>query len=103
MPAGSVPLVLTQSYSPPRDSRPDAFLDLLDAALGTGGGRALAGCAALTAGSAPGHQNCAAPPSLTVRGLVTWVHSPSPEVLRLCREVDVIAALRTALKKEQSR
>lgn len=37
------------------------------------------------------------PPTMTPRGPVTWMHSPEQDALRLCREVDVFAALRTAL------
>lgn len=37
------------------------------------------------------------PPTQTPRGPITWVHPPQPDALRLCREVDVFAALRTAL------
>jgi hypothetical protein len=37
------------------------------------------------------------PPTLTLRGPVTWVHPPQPDALRLCREIDVFAAVRTAL------
>lgn len=37
------------------------------------------------------------PPTRTPRGPVTWVHPPQPDALQLCREVDVFAALRTAL------
>ncbi|MGH3777964.1 MAG: hypothetical protein ACRDRR_19895, partial [Pseudonocardiaceae bacterium] len=38
------------------------------------------------------------PPTKTARGAVTWVHPPEADALRLCREVDVFAALRTALR-----
>ena len=38
------------------------------------------------------------PPTVTPRGPVTWVHSPLPDALQLCREVDVFAAVRTALR-----
>lgn len=37
------------------------------------------------------------PPSTTSRGPVTWVHRPERESLQLCREIDLLAALRTAL------
>lgn len=37
------------------------------------------------------------PPTVTPRGTVTWVHLPAePDALRLCREIDVFAAVRTA-------
>lgn len=38
------------------------------------------------------------PPTKTPRGPVTWVHPPQPDALRMCREVDVFAALRTVLR-----
>lgn len=38
------------------------------------------------------------PPTVTAHGQVRWVHPPRPNALRLCREVDVIAALRAALQ-----
>jgi hypothetical protein len=38
------------------------------------------------------------PPTVTPHGPVTWVHPPQPDALRVCREVDVFAALRTALR-----
>lgn len=38
------------------------------------------------------------PPTKTARGPVTWVHPPEAQALRLCREVDVFAALRTVLR-----
>jgi hypothetical protein len=38
------------------------------------------------------------PPTVTPRGPVIWVHPPQPDALRLCLEVDVFAALRTALR-----
>ncbi|MGH4002414.1 MAG: hypothetical protein ACRDTJ_33670, partial [Pseudonocardiaceae bacterium] len=38
------------------------------------------------------------PPTKTARGPVTWVHPPEAVALRLCREVDVFAALRTAVR-----
>jgi hypothetical protein len=37
------------------------------------------------------------PPTETACGPITWVHPPEADALRLCREVDVFAALRTAL------
>jgi hypothetical protein len=37
------------------------------------------------------------PPTATTHGPVCWVCPPQPGILRLCREADVIAALRTAL------
>lgn len=37
------------------------------------------------------------PPALTLRGPITWTQLPQPEALRLCREIDILAALRTAL------
>lgn len=37
------------------------------------------------------------PPTMIPRGLVTWMHPPEQDALALCREVDVFAALRTAL------
>jgi hypothetical protein len=37
------------------------------------------------------------PPTMTPRGPVTWMHPPEQDALALCREVDVFAALRTAL------
>lgn len=40
------------------------------------------------------------PPTRTPHGPVTWVHPPQPDALRLCREVDVFAALRTALRND---
>lgn len=38
------------------------------------------------------------PPTVTARGPITWVHPPEPDALRLCREVDVVAALRATLR-----
>ena len=38
------------------------------------------------------------PPTKTAGGPVTWVHPPEADALRLCREVDVFGALRTALR-----
>jgi hypothetical protein len=37
------------------------------------------------------------PPTVTPRGPITWTRPPQPDSLRLCREIDVFAALRTAL------
>jgi hypothetical protein len=37
------------------------------------------------------------PPTLTAHGPVVWVRPPQPRALRLCREIDVRAAVRTAL------
>ncbi|MGH3885414.1 MAG: hypothetical protein ACRDSZ_02410 [Pseudonocardiaceae bacterium] len=41
------------------------------------------------------------PPIKTARGLVTWVHPPEVDALRLCREVDIFifAALHTAVRE----
>jgi hypothetical protein len=36
------------------------------------------------------------PPTHTPRGPITWITSPQPNSLRLCREIDLFAALRTA-------
>lgn len=38
------------------------------------------------------------PPSTTPRGPLTWAHPPKPGPLRLCREFEVFAALRTVLR-----
>ncbi|MCA1702856.1 MAG: hypothetical protein LC808_06125 [Actinobacteria bacterium] len=38
------------------------------------------------------------PPTVTCAGPVIWVHPPVADALRLCREVDVFAALRSALR-----
>jgi hypothetical protein len=38
------------------------------------------------------------PPTRIARGLVTWVYPPQADALQLCREIDVFAALRTALR-----
>lgn len=38
------------------------------------------------------------PPTKTANGPVTWVQPPEADALRLCREIDVFAALRTALR-----
>jgi hypothetical protein len=37
------------------------------------------------------------PPTVTPRGPLTWVHPPQPDELWHCREIDVFAALHTAL------
>ncbi len=37
------------------------------------------------------------PPTVTPRGPITWLQLPEPTALRLCREIDVLAALCTAL------
>lgn len=37
------------------------------------------------------------PPTVTDRGPIAWVRPPHPHSLRLCREIDVFAALRAAL------
>lgn len=39
------------------------------------------------------------PPTVTAHGPVRWVRPPEPHVLRLCREIDVCAALITALRE----
>ena len=39
------------------------------------------------------------PPAVTLRGPVTWVAPSRSVALRLCREVDVFAAVRTALRE----
>ncbi len=38
------------------------------------------------------------PPTVTARGPITWLHPPEPDALQLCREVDIVAALRTVLR-----
>lgn len=38
------------------------------------------------------------PPTVTARGPITWVHPPEPDALTLCREVDVVTALRAVLR-----
>lgn len=43
------------------------------------------------------------PPTVTRGGPLTWVHPPQPGGLRLCREIDVFAALRTALTDQPPR
>lgn len=35
------------------------------------------------------------PPTVTPRGQLTWIQPPGPDALRLCREVDLAAALNT--------
>lgn len=42
------------------------------------------------------------PPTFTPRGPVTRVRPPEPDALRLCREIDVLAAVRTALSDPPS-
>ncbi|MGH3798276.1 MAG: hypothetical protein ACRDSP_25795 [Pseudonocardiaceae bacterium] len=37
------------------------------------------------------------PPTTTPRGPLTWTRPPHPDALALCREIDVLAALRTVL------
>jgi hypothetical protein len=41
--------------------------------------------------------NLLLPPTMTPRGPLTWARPPDPTALALCREIDVLAALRTAL------
>ncbi len=41
------------------------------------------------------------PPTLTPRGPLRWVHPPQENSLRLCREIDVLAAVRTALQRPE--
>ncbi len=38
------------------------------------------------------------PPTVTPRGPVTWTQPPRADSLRLCREIDLFGALRTALR-----
>ncbi|MGH3846312.1 MAG: hypothetical protein ACRDS0_33570 [Pseudonocardiaceae bacterium] len=38
------------------------------------------------------------PPTTTGNGPVTWAQPPEADALRLCREIDVFAALRIALR-----
>jgi hypothetical protein len=38
------------------------------------------------------------PPTMTPRGPITWTQPPQPESLPWCREIDLFAALRTALR-----
>ncbi len=42
------------------------------------------------------------PPTMTPRGPVTWVYRPEGDGLRMCREIDVFAALRTVLRDPPS-
>lgn len=37
------------------------------------------------------------PPTVTPRGPIIWIESPQKDSLRLCREIDLFGALRTAL------
>lgn len=37
------------------------------------------------------------PPTMAVRGPVTWVYTPEADALHLCREIDIFGAVRTAL------
>ncbi len=37
------------------------------------------------------------PPTMTPRGPITWIRRPQEDSLRLCREIDLFGALRTAL------
>jgi hypothetical protein len=37
------------------------------------------------------------PPTVTPHGPLRWVHPPRPDRLRLTREIDILAAIRTAL------
>ena len=39
------------------------------------------------------------PPTVTAHGPLRWVRPPQPYTLRLCREIDVCAALNTALRE----
>jgi len=34
------------------------------------------------------------PPTMTTRGPLSWVYPPQPDTLKLCREIDVLAAFR---------
>jgi hypothetical protein len=36
------------------------------------------------------------PPTPTPRGSITWITTPHPDPLHLCREIDLFTALRTA-------
>ncbi|MGH3793561.1 MAG: hypothetical protein ACRDSP_01590 [Pseudonocardiaceae bacterium] len=38
------------------------------------------------------------PPTMTPQGPLDWVHPPVPDSLRLCREIDILAAVRVALR-----
>ncbi|MGB6164774.1 MAG: hypothetical protein WBF75_19825 [Pseudonocardiaceae bacterium] len=42
----------------------------------------------------------ALPPTMTEHGPITWTHPPEADARRLCREFDVFAALRTALRDQ---
>jgi hypothetical protein len=42
------------------------------------------------------------PPSTTPRGPLSWVHPPGPDTLRGCREIDIVAAVRAALRDRPS-
>jgi hypothetical protein len=37
------------------------------------------------------------PPTVTLRGPISWARSPHADSLRLCREIDLFGALRTVL------
>ncbi len=41
------------------------------------------------------------PPTRTPRGPLHWVHPPHDDSLALCREIDILAAVRTALQRTQ--
>ena len=41
------------------------------------------------------------PPTVTQRGSITWIRSPTKDSLQLCREIDVFAALRIALNRTE--
>jgi hypothetical protein len=38
------------------------------------------------------------PPTVTSRGPITWTNPPREDSLRLCREIELFGAVRTALK-----
>lgn len=42
------------------------------------------------------------PPTMTLRGPITWAYAPEADALCLCREIDVFGALRTALRDSSS-
>lgn len=42
------------------------------------------------------------PPTMTPRGPLTWARPPHPDALALCREIDVLGALRTVLHEPPS-
>lgn len=47
------------------------------------------------------HQNTTTlplPPTMTAHGPITWVHPPHADALHQCREFEIFAALRTALR-----